>query len=150
MDVTIRLALLPDLPAVLELMRALDVGTEPALAPATAQVRFLALTATPAHRIYVAEQGTRTVGTFALTFVGGLAHGARPSCVVEDVVVAADCRGQGIGRSMMRFAMRVCAAEDCYKLVLSSHVQREAAHRFYEGLGFRRHGYSFLIQGDTA
>ena len=33
----------------------------------------------------------------------------------------------------------------CYKLVLSSHLQRHEAHGFYEGLGFRKHGFSFLI-----
>jgi ribosomal protein S18 acetylase RimI-like enzyme len=52
---------------------------------------------------------------------------------------------------MMQFAMKLCAARDCYKLVLSSHVNHEKAHAFYEGLGFRKHGYSYLIDpGDAA
>jgi ribosomal protein S18 acetylase RimI-like enzyme len=80
-----------------------------------------------------------------MVFVGGLAHGARDSCVIEDVVVAEEARGAGIGTRMMRFAMDLCTGRECYKLVLSSHLDRENARRFYERLGFRRHGYSFLI-----
>jgi hypothetical protein len=35
--------------------------------------------------------------------------------------------------------------------MLSSHLGRAQAHRFYDGLGFRKHGFSFLIEaGDMA
>lgn len=145
MDVEIRAARLSDVDDLLALYRALDTGDDPPLPTHRAQARFEELTSNPDHRIYVAVEGDRVVGTFALVLVGGLAHGARPQCIVEDVVVATECRGRGIGQRMMRFAMHVSAAERCYKLALSSHVRREAAHQFYEGLGFRRHGYSFLI-----
>ena len=145
MDITIRAARLSDVATLLELYKALDVGSDPELSMASAQQKFENLTARPEHRIYVAQEGERIVGTFALIFLGGLAHGALPSCVVEDVVVVDGLRGRGIGKLMMRCAMQACADEKCYKLVLSSHVQREQAHRYYEGLGFRRHGYSFLI-----
>ena len=106
---------------------------------------FHALESNPSHRLYVAEYGQTIVGTFALIFIPGLPHSARDSCVVEDVVVTGDHQGAGIGRQMMRFAMAACVARNCYKLVLSSHIRREQAHRFYEGLGFRKHGYSYLL-----
>lgn len=150
MKLDIRPARLADVATLLELYRALDVGDEPAPELAAAQRHFEQLTANPGHRIYVAEDDGRIVGTFALVFVGGLPHSARPSCIVEDVVVAAARRGRGVGRTMMQFAMQACAQERCYKLVLSSHVKRAEAHRFYEGLGFERHGYSFLIQDGAA
>ena len=38
------------------------------------------------------------------------------------------------------------SAAGCYKMALSSNLKREAAHRFYDSLGFGRHGYSFLIE----
>lgn len=147
MSLTVRLATAADVFAVAELCRLLDVGGEPCIDLDRAQRTFEALSARPEHRIYVAERASRIVGTFALIFAGGLAHGARDSCIVEDVVVARDCRGGGVGRAMMRHAMNACAERGCYKLVLSSHVDRDGAHRFYERLGFRRHGYSFLIDG---
>lgn len=145
MDVTIRPARADDVPRLVELCRLLDVGEEPVLDDEQARRHFLELTRRPRHRVYVAEQHRRVVGTFSMVFVGGLAHGARDSCVIEDVVVAEEARGAGIGTAMMRFAMDLCAGRECYKLVLSSHLDRENAHRFYERLGFRRHGYSFLI-----
>jgi hypothetical protein len=46
---------------------------------------------------------------------------------------------------MMRFALDRCCEAGCYKMALSSNLRRPAAHRFYESLGFARHGYSFSI-----
>jgi GNAT superfamily N-acetyltransferase len=147
---TLRRARVDDLPQLMALYALLDTGGEPAPDEAAARTRFEALTARDEHRIHVAERDGGVVGTYALVFVGGLPHTARDSAIVEDVVVAAHCQGQGIGRLMMDHAMAQCVERGCYKLVLSSHLMRAAAHRFYEGLGFRRHGYSFLIGGEAA
>lgn len=151
-ELHIRAARLDDLGEVQDLLRALDTAGDATMPLHAAQMRFMDLTANPDHRIYVAVEGGHIVGTFALVLVGGLAHGGRPQCLVEDVVVAPGRRGHGVGRQMMRFAMQVSASEHCYKLVLSSHLMRDSAHRFYESLGFERHGYSFLIDpaGNTA
>jgi hypothetical protein len=32
-----------------------------------------------------------------------------------------------------------------YPFVLSSNLSREQAHRFYEALGFEKHGYSYRV-----
>jgi GNAT superfamily N-acetyltransferase len=145
MDLSIRPAKAEDLPCLLALYRLLDVGRGEPMRLEDAQEHFVALMNDPRHTIYVAHLDDRVVGTFALIFIGGLPHGARDSCIVEDVVVSQELQGQGVGRFMMRFAMNECAQRSCYKMVLSSHLVRAEAHRFYEGLGFRRHGYSFLI-----
>jgi GNAT superfamily N-acetyltransferase len=46
---------------------------------------------------------------------------------------------------MMDEAAAIARGKGCYKLILSSNLKREAAHAFYESLGFERHGYSFRI-----
>jgi GNAT superfamily N-acetyltransferase len=74
-----------------------------------------------------------------------LAHLGAPSAIVEDVVVSPAQRGEGIGKQMMQHAMQRCKQAGCYKMMLSSNLAREQAHRFYEDLGFERHGYSFRI-----
>ena len=145
MDATIRPARMDDLLALLELYKLLEVANEAPLPWERAHAKLLDILSSAHHRIYVAESDNTVVGTFALIFIGGLPHRARDSCVVEDVVVAAARQGEGLGKTMMEFARERCAERDCYKLVLSSHVRREAAHRFYESLGFDRHGYSFLV-----
>ncbi|MEO7335979.1 MAG: GNAT family N-acetyltransferase [Caldimonas sp.] len=125
----------------------LEVSGDPVVSEREAARRYAAILARPDHELYVAvdDGDGAVVGTYALAFLPGLTHGARDSAIVEDVVVAADHRGRGIGRQMMEDALRRCRARDCYKLVLSSHLQRDAAHRFYEGLGFAKHGFSFLM-----
>jgi GNAT superfamily N-acetyltransferase len=134
-----------DLQALRSLYGLLEVVPEPSVSPDTLRERLRELESNPRHRIYVAEREGRIVGTFAMIFVPGLSHTARDSCLIEDVVVDSTLQGQGIGKQMMHFAMAQSAARDCYKMTLSSHVARDSAHRFYEALGFRRHGYSFLI-----
>ena len=145
MNPTIRIACAADVASLLSLYKLLEVVTEPAVPLECALACFSDLESNPRHRLYVAELGATIVGTFSLIFIPGLSHSARDSCVIEDVVVASELQGAGIGKQMMRFAMAACVARHCYKLVLSSHVRRERAHRFYEGLGFRKHGYSYLI-----
>jgi GNAT superfamily N-acetyltransferase len=102
----------------------------------------------PDYGLYVGEQAGRVVGTFALLVMDNLGHRGAPSAVVEDVVVAGDLQGRGIGRRMMAEAIAIARAKGCYKLALSSNLKRTAAHAFYDGLSFERHGYSFRVQLD--
>jgi GNAT superfamily N-acetyltransferase len=99
----------------------------------------------PDYTLYVAELGGEIVGTFALLVMDNLGHLGRPSAIVEDVVVAPETQGRGVGRAMMEFARRTSAEKGCYKLVLSSNTRRERAHAFYEALGYERYGYCFRL-----
>ncbi len=49
---------------------------------------------------------------------------------------------------MMNYAIKLCRENGCYKVALSSNLKREKAHAFYEKLGFKKHGYSFLVEFD--
>lgn len=142
---SIRLAGESDLSWLLDMYTALDMVPEAQLDADKALERFRLMCSYPNYKVYVCEQAGVAVGTFSLLLVDGLAHGGRPHGIVEDVVVTAGLRGSGLGRTMMDFAMARCAEAGCYKMGLSSHLRRDDAHRFYEGLGFNRHGYSFLI-----
>jgi GNAT superfamily N-acetyltransferase len=99
----------------------------------------------PDYRIYVAVCDGRVVGTFALLIMDNLAHRGAPSAVIEDVAVDPGWQGRGVGTVMMRHALAVAGEKGCYKAVLSSNMERERAHAFYESLGFARHGYSFRV-----
>jgi hypothetical protein len=46
---------------------------------------------------------------------------------------------------MTAHALEECRKAGCYKPALSSNVKREGAYRFYESLGFERHGYSYAV-----
>jgi GNAT superfamily N-acetyltransferase len=145
MSLEIRAAGDADLPAVLNLHAELEKDHQ-LLSMEQAQTIFKAMKRYPDYTLYVATWDGVIVGTFTLLIMDGLAHLGSPSGIVEDVVVHANWRGRGIGKRMMQFAMKRCRARGCYKLALSSHRKREAAHRFYESLGFQKHGYSFIIE----
>ena len=85
------------------------------------------------------------VGTFALLIMDNLAHKGTPSGIVEDVAVRSEWQGKGIGKQMMEYAIGQCKEAGCYKMALSSNSIRKNAHRFYESLGFKKHGYSFVL-----
>jgi len=143
--VVIREATEADLPSVLDLYAQPGMDDGQVLALRRAQEIFARMQSDSHHRLYVAVVGQETVGSFALLVMDNLAHMGAPSGVIEDVVVRPDWQSRGIGTKMVSHAIDVCKAQGCYKIGLSSNMKREAAHAFYESLGFRRHGYSFLL-----
>ncbi|HEY4407341.1 MAG TPA: GNAT family N-acetyltransferase [Xanthobacteraceae bacterium] len=143
--VTVRKADAADIPAVLGLYAQPDLDDGSVLSVEEGVALFERFARYPDYTLYVAEQDRAVVGTFALLVMDNLGHLGSPSGIVEDVVVAPDRHGNGIGAAMMRFALERCAEKRCYKLMLSSNAKRGRAHAFYESLGFERHGYSFRV-----
>lgn len=134
-----------DLPEVLRLLAQPDMDDGAVLPLAEAERVFERMARYPDYRMIVALRDGRIVGSFALLIMDNLGHLGAPSGVIEDVVVAPDCQGQGVGRAMMQHALRLCGEKGCYKVALSSNLTRTRAHAFYESLAFERHGYSFRI-----
>jgi GNAT superfamily N-acetyltransferase len=146
MNIEIRKAGHEDLAAVVQLLAEMD--GEPALALSHASRIHREMSRYPSYSCYLALSDGEPVGTFTLLVFPTLVHDGASEAVVDGVVVSASCRGRGIGEAMMKEAMRLAAQAGCYKLVLSSNLKREHAHRFYEALGFRQHGVSFCIDID--
>jgi len=59
------------------------------------------------------------------------------------VVVKANCHSQGIGKTMVKEALKISAAAGCYKATLSSNLKRDRAHAFITG-NFHTAGVSVL------
>ena len=142
----IKKACVDDIPQILKLYAQID--NNETLSIKEAETIFNKFGEYPDYSLYVAKTGNKVVGTYELLIMDNLAHKGTPSGIVEDVVVDSELRSQGIGKRMMEYAMDICRKRGCYKLTLSSSIQREKAHRFYENLSFRKHGYSFLIELD--
>ena len=146
----IRAAQPADLAGVLALYAQPELDDGNVLSVADAQAILARFSRYPDYTLYVAEQDGRIVGSFALLIMDNLGHLGAPSAIVEDVVVDPTLHGGGIGQAMMNFAADKAREKSCYKLVLSSNAKRERAHKFYEALGFERHGYSFRLRFDEA
>ena len=144
-DVVVRPAVEADLAAVLALYAQPGMDDGRMLPLAEARALWARFAAYPDYTLYVAELDREVVGSFALLVMDNLGHLGAPSAIVEDVVVAPDTQGRGIGRAMMDFARARSIEKRCYKLVLSSNAKRERAHAFYEQLGYERYGYAFRL-----
>lgn len=143
--IAIRPAERADLPRVLALYAQPDLDDGKVLPIGEAEHLYARFARYPDYTLYIAEREGHVAGSFALLIMDNLGHLGAPSAIVEDVVVDPALHGEGIGQAMMRFALAQAGKKGCYKLVLSSNAKRERAHRFYESLGFERHGYSFRI-----
>jgi GNAT superfamily N-acetyltransferase len=145
LPIVCRAATRDDIPGVLRLYAQPDLDNGKTLALSEAELHFERMAAYPDHKIHVAFCGTQLVGTFALLIMDNLAHMGAPSAIIEDVAVDPEWQGRGVGKQMMKYALRICGEKGCYKAALSSNLKRERAHAFYESLDFERHGYSYRI-----
>ena len=148
MSIVMRQAQADDLPAVLALYAQPGLDNGRVLGEEEARALLAEFARYPSYRLFVAcdERDDAVVGSYALLVMHNLAHRGTPSAIAEDVVVAPDRHGQGIGRQMMAHAVAQAREAGCYKLALSSNRKRQAAHAFYESLGFAQHGLSFVIE----
>ena len=135
-----------DLADVLRVYREAGLDGGASYTPAEAREQFARLRQYPSYRIYLACDGSKIAGTYALIVLDNLNKRGAPVGVVEDVAVLPEFQGHGIGRALMEHAREQCRLAGCYKMTLSSNLARESAHRFYDSLGFERHGYSFRMQ----
>jgi GNAT superfamily N-acetyltransferase len=143
--IVVREATEADLPAVLAIYAQPELDAGDVLSLDEARDRLARFARYPDYKLYVAVDGGAIVGTYALLVMDNLLHRGAPSGIVEDVGVAPELHGRGIGKAMMQHAMQRCRDRGCYKLVLSSNAKRSNAHAFYASLGFEHHGVSFHV-----
>ena len=144
--IIIRIAEENDVPDILRLYAQPDMDNGKALELPDAKIIFNRMKSYPDYQVYVAEINGEIVGTYALAIMDNLAHMGSKSGLIEDVVVSQTYQRQGIGQQMMRCAVETCKEKSCYKVCLSSNLKRENAHRFYDSIGFKKHGYSYLME----
>jgi GNAT superfamily N-acetyltransferase len=147
-EIAIREATAEDLPSVLAIYRDAGLDVDAAFSVEEAAAHLASFRAYPSYRVFVALRDQDVVGTYALLVMDNLAKRGSRSAVVEDVAVAPQHQGGGVGRAMMLHAMAQGREAGCYKLMLSSNLRRTKAHDFYQALGFERHGYSYLVSVD--
>lgn len=144
-NIRIRRAGRNDLGRVLALYRLLDgpyAATERAV---TEEAAWQTLQSGPGQHLLVAEADGRIAGTATVIVVPNIGHGGKPWAAVENVVVAEEYRGRGVGVRLMAAAGDLSREAGCYKLVLTSNLTREAAHAFYRRLGWRQTHAGFSL-----
>jgi GNAT superfamily N-acetyltransferase len=89
-------------------------------------------------RLWVAEHSTSVVGFTGLIMRGNQAE-------VEPVVVAADARGQGIGRTLVAAAVDAARTEGVAQVKVRPVARNAQAIRFFHELGFTALGHVELL-----
>ena len=89
-------------------------------------------------QLVVAEDADgAVVGCLQLCVMPGLSSQGASRGLIEDVRVAAHCRGRGIGEQMLRWAIDEARSRGCKLVELFTHQTRVDAQRFYVRLGFQ-------------
>ncbi|MBV9849373.1 MAG: GNAT family N-acetyltransferase [Armatimonadetes bacterium] len=134
---TIGLAERGDLSALLALYRHLH-ARDPVLSADALVGHWDAILANLLLRYVVARARGEPVSTCALTLVPNLTRAARPYGLIENVVTHPDWRRQGIGTSVLHYALDLAWEANCYKVMLLTGRADEPTLRFYERAGFVR------------
>ncbi|GAB3246661.1 GNAT family N-acetyltransferase [Chitinimonas naiadis] len=139
-SITIRIAHAGDAAALTGLYR--ELVNDPCIAVLPERLETLAQHAD--HALLVAEQGGRLLATAHLLFCLDAMYAHQPYALLENVVVAAAARGQGLGARLFSDIDRRCLARDCSKIMLLSNASRTDAHRFFARQGYegdRKRGF---------
>lgn len=134
--VVIRECELQDLAGLLSLYRELR-PYDPALSEQAAREGLAALLSQPHTRILVALVEGQLASSCQLGVIPTLTNGGRPFGIIEHVITGAAFRRQGLSQRLLEHTLALAWQLDCYKVMLLSGEEREAAHRLYEGLGFK-------------
>lgn len=126
-----------DLPRLVELLEIL-FAQEAELAPdAGKQRRALEMILSDPRigRIFVAREGERIMAMASLLYTVSTAEGGR-AALFEDLVVAPEARGSGVGPALLRFVIEVARKEGLLRLTLLTDRDNERAQALY-----RKHGF---------
>ena len=97
---------------------------------------FGEIEASDTNELIVVEVDGAVAGTMQLTFIPGISQLGAKRLLIEAVRVDSKYRGRGIGKEMMRWAIRRAGEKGCKTVQLTTNNERKDAHRFYENLGF--------------
>ncbi|CAN7270254.1 GNAT family N-acetyltransferase [Neorhizobium tomejilense] len=149
-DIVVRRARQADLPELIALFAADDVGGHGDTTDEAAFDDYLRafniIDASQNEQLFVAELEGEVVGTFQILFNRTLTGRGSLSMILEAVQTRGDMRGKGIGAQMIGHAIEEARRRDCRQVALTSNMARADAHRFYERLGFAKSHFGFKMK----
>lgn len=106
------------------------------LSPRKAQAVFHKISSDSDEVIYVAVMGSKVVGAASIIIEQKFIHGGGKAGHIEDVVVAKEFQGRGIGQKVVRALLEYAQKRGCYKTILDC---SDDLIPFYEKLGFKKY-----------
>ena len=127
---------LPGMVSLLALLFAQEVEFEPDLVIQMRGLRTI-LDDPAVGQLLVADDGQRILGMVNLLYSYSTALGARVA-LLEDMVVAEEARGSGLGTRLIEAAVAHCTKAGCKRITLLTDGDNKRAHAFYQRCGFIR------------
>ncbi len=86
--------------------------------------------------LIVAEIENNVVGCLQLTYITYLTYKGGKRALIEGVRIDSKCRGKGVGRIMLNWAISKSKEDGCHLVQLTTDKERPEALEFYKQLGF--------------
>jgi GNAT superfamily N-acetyltransferase len=146
-DSLIRRATISDLPAITALLEELisSMGNVEGIEVRSVLKTCGELLQDNKHHILMAEADRTPVGFINFAVRQTLLHRG-PSGLIDELVVAREHRGEGIGRRLVLAAIEECRRMGCCELEVSTEKTNAAAREFYRKCGFEERGV--LLEAD--
>jgi ribosomal protein S18 acetylase RimI-like enzyme len=137
-DLTIRHAQPGDAAVLAQLMCELGYETT----TAEMSLRLKSILSDPRHSTIVAEIDNKLCGMIGTLTHVSHEHNDRSGKVIA-LVVSKKQRRSGVGRALITAAEKDFVRKGVTRITLTTRFEREAAHQFYEALGYSRTGVRF-------
>ncbi|MCE3254499.1 MAG: family N-acetyltransferase [Cellvibrio sp.] len=128
----IRRATKEDAEAVANLYRELDTLSPVSVLPE----RIEAVANSNTTYLLVCDDAGEIIATALVCLCQDVMFDNQPFALVENVVVSADYKREGIGKSMMDYIEAFCLEQDCSKIMLQTSSENRDARDFYTAMGY--------------
>lgn len=86
--------------------------------------------------LLVCDDGGEIIATALVCLCQDVMFDNQPFALIENVVVSADYKREGIGKSIMDHIEAFCLEQDCSKIILQTSSENREARDFYTAMGY--------------
>jgi len=86
--------------------------------------------------LLVCDDSGEIIATALVCLCKDVMFANQPFALVENLVVSADYKREGIGKSMMDYIEAFCLEQDCSKIILQTSSENRDARDFYTAMGY--------------
>ena len=87
-------------------------------------------------KYFIAKENGKVIASCYICIIPNLTRGGKSVGFIENVITDIEYRGKGIGKKIIKNAIKYAKEQNCYKILLQSGNKRTDAHGFYESMGF--------------
>jgi len=87
-------------------------------------------------KYFIAKENGKIISSCYICIIPNLTRGGKSIGFIENVITDIEYRRKGIGKNIIKNAIKYAKEQNCYKILLQSGNKRANAHGFYESLGF--------------